>query len=263
MTSQSALEHFIDFSNRLTESLSGREDVIGLVLVGSTADHSRVDEWSDHDFFVITKEGAAEAMRQNLSWLPDHDQIVMSPRETDHGLKVVYRDSHVLEFAVFNDSELELAGLNAYAVAIDRTNITERSLAIAARPSGAAFDFDKEWQLFLALLLIGVGRARRGETLIAGQFVRSYCLNHVLGFVRHWLTPVAGTEHKEDSFNRYRRFELQFPELGQRLEALLQLPVEAGASAMLEFCLELGSATLTPAQVAAAEIVSQRFGWSA
>ena len=91
------LEQFLDFSNRLTASLLERQNVLGLVLVGSTADTSRVDEWSDHDFFVVTEPGSAESLRQDLSWLPDHEQIIMSPRETDHGLKVVYQNSHVLE----------------------------------------------------------------------------------------------------------------------------------------------------------------------
>jgi hypothetical protein len=261
MNSPSALEHFIDFSNQLLESLEVRPEVIGLVLLGSTADHSRVDEWSDHDFFVVTKEGAAEAMRQDLSWLPNHKQIAFSPRETDHGLKVVYQDARVLEFAVFNDSELELAGANTYSVPLDRTNIIERMAAIAVRSAAPAYDFAKEWELFLALLLIGVGRARRGEVLIAGQFVRSYCLNHVLGFVRDWQPPMAGTETKEDSFNRYRRFEQQYPELGEQLEKLTQLPVEQAALGYLEFALSLGAGKLTEAQHSAALLIANRFGW--
>jgi hypothetical protein len=262
MTSLSALERFIDYSDRLRDSLAARENVLGLVLVGSTAEHSRVDEWSDHDFFVITKEGFAESMRQDLSWLPDRDQVVLAPRETDHGLKVVYADSHVLEFAVFEDSELEMAGVNSYAVTLDRTNITERMAIIAARPSQKPYLVDREWQLFLSLLLIGVGRARRGEVLIAGQFVRSYCLNHVLGFVRHWQSPLAGTESKEDSFNRYRRFEQQYPELGAQLEKLSQLPVEQAGQAYLKFALEMGAAKLTEEQRAAAGVIANRFGWA-
>ena len=28
------------------------------------------DEWSDHDFFLISQPGEQEALRQDLSWLP-------------------------------------------------------------------------------------------------------------------------------------------------------------------------------------------------
>lgn len=262
MTSPSVLERFINYSDRLRDSLAERENVIGLILLGSTADHSRVDEWSDHDFFVITTAGTAEAMRQDLSWLPDFEQIALAPRETDHGLKVVYGDSRVLEFAVFEDSELEIAGVNSYAVTLDKTDITERVAAIAKRPAQKPYVFDREWQLFLSLILIGVGRARRGEVLIARQFIGSYCLNHVLGFIRLWKSPLAGTETKEDSFNRFRRFEQQYPELGLRLDKIQQLPVEESAAASLALALELGSENLTSAQTSAAKMVADRFGWT-
>lgn len=262
MTPPSVLERFINYSDRLRDSLAERDNVIGLILLGSTADHSRVDEWSDHDFFVITTSGTAEDMRQDLRWLPDFDQIALAPRETDHGLKVVYQDSRVLEFAVFEDSELEIAGVNSYAVTLDKTDITERVAAIAKRPAQKPYVFEREWQLFLSLLLIGVGRARRGELLIARQFIASYCLNHVLGFIRLWESPLAGTETKEDSFNRFRRFEQQYPEAGQRLDEIQQLPVEQSAEALLAFALEIGAGRITEDQASAARMVADRFSWS-
>lgn len=255
------LEKFVDYSNRLRDSLAAREDVLGLVLVGSTADLGRVDEWSDHDFYVITKDGHAEALRQDLSWLPDHDDIIWRPRETDHGLKVVYRDASVLEFAVFDDKELDAAGANAYNVTLDRTNIAERMVAIAERSKPKAYNFDPEFEIFLSQLLIGVGRARRGETLIAGQFVRSYCLNRALGFIRAWVAPKPGTEPKEDNLDRFRRFEQQYPELGARVEGILQQPVEKAAKELVELVLELGAGRLTDSHLAQAQLVQKRFSW--
>ena len=255
------LEKFVDYSNRLRDSLAARDEVLGLVLVGSTADLGRVDEWSDHDFFVITKDGFAEQLRQDLSWLPDHESIVMRPRETAHGLKVVYADASVLEFAVFEDKELNQAGANAYNVTLDRSNITERMAAIAERSKPKGYDFDTEFEVFLGQMLIGIGRARRGETLISGQFIRSYCLSRVLGFMRAWVKPLAGTEAKEDNLDRFRRFEQQYPELGAEIEGILQQPVEAAGKHLVDLVVRVGHGHLSDKHLSQIHVVRQRFDW--
>lgn len=261
MSSNHLLEQFVDFSNRLRDNLATRDEVLGLVLVGSTAELHRVDEWSDHDFFVVTKPGFAEQMRQDLSWLPDFEDIVMSPRETAHGLKVVYSNAQVLEFAVFEDQELDAAGANAFNVTLDRSNIAERMAAIAERSKPKPYDLEPEYEIFLAQILIGVGRARRGELLIAGQFARSYSLSRVLGFIRSWVAPLPGTEPREDNLDRFRRFEQQHPDLGRELDEILQRPVELAAKGLLELVLRLGEGTLSAKQIAQARVVQSRFGW--
>ena len=175
------LDLFLEFEAELSANLQAHPDVLGLVFVGSAADHSRFDEWSDHDFFVITENERAEALRQDLSWLPNASEIAIRPRETAHGLKVVYRDGHVLEFAVFENRELEIAAANAFLVTVDKTgDIQSRMQALADKTAAESmknnvteFNAEREYELFLCQLLIGVGRARRGEVLIAGQHVRS------------------------------------------------------------------------------------------
>ena len=261
MNSNQLLEEFVDFSNRLRDSLAKRDDVIGLVLVGSTADLARVDEWSDHDFYVVAVNGSAEALRQDLTWLPDFDDIVMRPRETDHGLKVVYASGQVLEFAVFEDCELENAAANAYNVTLDKRNIGDRMAAIANRSRPKPYDFDTEFEVFLGQMLIGIGRARRGEILIAGQFIRSYCLNRALGFLRAWVTPLPGTESKEDNLDRFRRFEQQYPELGAELEAILQQPVEAAGKHLVDLLVRTGQGQLSEKHLSQVHVVRARFGW--
>lgn len=251
---------FLEYSDELARSASEHPDVLGLVLVGSAADTSRVDEWSDHDFFLIVKIGAGELMRGALSWLPNHEDVVIAARETAHGLKVVYRNGHVLEFAVFEDPELELASVNYWAVPVDKTNITARVQALENTTHGTPFEEEKEWGLFLALILIAVGRARRGEVLIAGQAIRSYYLKHVLGFVRDRRKPVVGTEGLEDNLDRFRRFEKQYPVEAARIERILQLPVEDSAREQLVFVLSLGG--FTDEQLAQADVVRARLGWN-
>ena len=40
-------------------------DILGIVFAGSTADASRRDEWSDHDFLMIVNPGQQERYRQD------------------------------------------------------------------------------------------------------------------------------------------------------------------------------------------------------
>lgn len=260
MSSSHTLDAFLDYSDRLAANAQAHPDVLGLVLLGSAADTARADEWSDHDFFLIVKDGLGEKFRQDLSWLPGFAHVVIAPRETDHGLKVVYRDGHVLEFAVFEDRELEIASVNYWVVPVDKTNITSRVEALEKKTTGAPFNEQKEWELLLCHILIGVGRARRGEVLIAGQAIRSYLMRHVIGFVRDRLAPVPGTEEAEDNLDRFRRFEKQYPAEGARLDHILQLPVEDAAQALLDFVLGLDG--FTEEQLGQAAVVSVRLGWS-
>lgn len=254
------IEEYLAYSEALAALATEHPDVLGLVLVGSAADTARVDEWSDHDFFLVVKVGSGERLRKDLSWLPNYETISIAARETAHGLKVVYPNGHVVEFAVFEDPELELASANYWSVPVDKANITARVQAIEARTAGAAFEEDKEWGLFLALILIAVGRARRGEVLIAGQAIRSYYLKHVIGFVRDRKAPVPGTEELEDNLDRFRRFEKQYPAEAARIESNLQLPVEQSAREQLEFVLSLGG--FSKVQLEQADVVKKRLGWS-
>ncbi len=264
------LELFLEFEAELSANLQAHPDVIGLVFVGSAADHSRFDEWSDHDFFVVTENDRAEALRQDLSWLPNASDISIRPRETAHGLKVVYRDGHVLEFAVFENRELEIAAANAFLVTVDKPgDIQTRMRAMADKTAAESeknniteFNAEREYELFLCQLLIGVGRARRGELLIAGQHVRSWAINNLLGLIRHWQHPARGTENKLDNLNRFRRFELQYPVIAARIESALQKPVERSAELLLETLLDAAVGNLGEEQKHQAQVVKDRLGWS-
>jgi len=262
MTADNTLSKFLEYSDRLAANAEADDNVIGLIFLGSAADHSRVDEWSDHDFFLMVKAGFGEQYRGDLSWIPDIEQAVLHPRETDHGLKVVFGDGRVLEFAVFEDAELELASVNSWAAVVDKTDLTPRLEKIEARSSASAakpFDRAKEFELFLALILIGTGRHRRGETLIAGQFIRSYALRNLLGLIRDAHAPVPGTEAKQDNLDRYRRFELQYPSLGRRIENALQKDLDAAALALVEIA--EGLRPLSDREAAQVAAVRGRLGW--
>ena len=263
---ESVLSAFLAFREQLSENLLELDYVLGLVFVGSAADTSRVDRWSDHDFFVITKPGFAEEMRNQLNWLPNVDNISFATRETAHGLKVVYRNGHVLEFAVFNDEELELAGGNVFDVFIDKGefglgSIHDRMNKIVERSKPEPVDWVREFELFLAHLLIGVGRARRGELLIARQHICSYALNHLLGLLRQCAAASPGTEEREDNLNRFRRFEQQYPRLGAELDSYLRQDVESCAKNLLKLALRECKIFLGNDSEVKVETVTGVFGW--
>lgn len=218
---------FEDYTRRLVESIAGREEVEGLVVLGSTAALDRVDEWSDHDFYLVVREGDQEAFRQQLDWLPDPAEIAIAVRETEHGLKVVYRDGHVLEFAVASGAEISTFGGSPYAVLLDRADVATRMAAAPTTPPPAEPDALREFRLFLSLVLIGVGRARRGEELAGGQLVRTYAVERLLTVLRHQLEAQSqGADAEPDAFNVFRRFEAAFPEVGQALGEALAQPVD-------------------------------------
>ena len=65
------------FLDHLADVAEATDEVIGLVVLGSGAAESRPpDQWSDHDVWLITEDGAAEAWRDDASWLPEADRIV-------------------------------------------------------------------------------------------------------------------------------------------------------------------------------------------
>ena len=171
-------DEYNGFSERLRERVAADGRALGLVAVGSMAavDY-QPDQWSDHDFFVVTAPGIQEELRTDMSWLPDADRIVFWHRETDHGLQVFYDDGHLLEFAVFDLEELELAGVNRYRVLLDRGGVEARMAAVRtqthARPR---HDDTHQFGKFLACVQVGAGRARRGEELSAA--ILDLCIEH-------------------------------------------------------------------------------------
>ncbi len=173
----------------------------------------------------------------------------------------MFADGHVLEFAIFEEDGLPFAGVNLFTVPVDKTNILEIVTGLAAQSKeGKPFNWDDEFELFLSLMLIDIGRYRRGEILIAGQFVRSHCVNHLLGLIRDIQKPSPGYAELEDSFNRYRRFDFQYPGIALRIEEALQMRVGESAKVLLQLAIELKQ--LTPRAEAQVLAIKNRLGWS-
>ena len=247
------------FTNQLVANLTQRTDVLGLVAVGSMAAQDyQPDAWSDHDFYVITQTGAQEHYRKQHTWLPDHDNIVWAFQETAHGVKVIYQSGHLLEYAVFDEQELQLARSNRYRVLLDRSTIDQQMAQIAALTNNqstaqiAGFDIGQ----FLTNILVGMGRYARGEVLSAHNFVKGSAVNHLVVLIqRH----VHSEQHSlADNLDPNRRFELVYPTLGAELRALMVQEIPIAATGLLELFGREFTDVMTEEQHKVFEIVSRQ-----
>lgn len=241
MTVDSSVED--RFLTALIDRLSADADVLGLVLAGSSAETSRRDRWSDHDFLVVTADGTPERYRTDLGWLPDADEIGFAFRETPHGLKALYRSGLLVEFAVFDRAEFASCALSHYAVAIDRDQISDLAREVHARTAHRQQDTAADpttgdalaaFRAFLTLVYIGTGRARRGERLSANVFLRDYATGHLLRCVRTLLAEANGRLPAAlDPLDPWRRMETADPELAAALDDALARPVTEVGPALL------------------------------
>jgi hypothetical protein len=213
------LDRFTGFNARLCDNLAARADVLGLVLMGSTAARERVDEWSDHDFAVVTVDGTEDRLRGDLSWLPELANVALALREEHDGFKIIYNNGHVVEFGITSLAGLATWHANAYEVILDRGGVSDAFARVAARPkpSQAARPYH-ELGLFVALLLVGVGRYRRGEVLVASQLVRTVAVGHLVTAWR--LVRPAADSDRLDNLDPVRRFELVYPAAGKATPTL-------------------------------------------
>jgi len=259
-------ERFAELSSGLADGVRGAEPLVGLVLLGSSSEAgaARRDEWSDHDFFAVAAPGAGPRARSELDWLPSPERIVLRAREGELGFAALYDDGHLMEFAVAEPAELGGALATDATVAVDDREARVSALVEAARGAAAAADaFDAENDIRLALLklLVGVGRARRGEVLSAGEFVRTWAVKHLVRAVRGRL-GAASASAARDTIDPIRRFERDFPEWGDEIARALALPVEGAARRLFVLArrLEPGWEGF-PRE--AADTVARRLGWEA
>jgi hypothetical protein len=231
------LDQFRDFTGRMTKNLEKEADVQGFVAVGSMSEIDRLpDEWSDHDFFVIVNDGCQERFRKNFEWLPDSDNIVFSFQETEHGVKIIYNNGHMLEFAIFSPDELYLAKINNYKLIIDRSDIKSRldrvTYETAKWSEGNISGTHYLTGQFLTNLMVGVGRHYRGEKISGFEFAKVHGLNQFVNLVIKHIPPEDS--NAVDNINPLRRFEQAYPALGEKLNLLLDMETPRYVSGMLD-----------------------------
>jgi hypothetical protein len=229
-----AFEHY---TRRLVQWARTRHDVVGVVGLGSTAATTHLpDRYSDHDLFVVTVDGAARGLRDDVGWLPDAERIALCHADTEHGRGVVYDDGHLVEIAVFDLGELDVVRVNAYRVLYDTGGIAERIAALESSTTAWAAGVDPDGSArfagFVEQVIVGLGRYARGERLSADERIRGQALTHLLGLIRDFVPserPAA-----VDNLDPHRRFEQAHPELGRRLGEALEGPLRDLAAVLVE-----------------------------
>jgi hypothetical protein len=257
-------EEYGAFTEALRRSLEADPRVLGLVAVGSMAEReTRPDAWSDHDFLVVVSPGAQEEMRNDVSWLPDRERVAYRFRETAHGVKLLYEHGHMLEFAVFDPDELYLGRFNRYRVLLDRADLARRmeEIAGAAGDSLEAEARDDAYLLgqLLTNVLVAYGRWVRGERLSARSFL-GQAVTHLVRLLARYVP--ASSPALLDNLDPLRRFELGYGALGAALNEVLDRPLPAAASGLLELARQELSGRMPGFPDTALAAVRRRCGWS-
>jgi hypothetical protein len=240
-------------------TLSQRDDVVGVVGMGSTADASRVDEWSDHDVAIVVTPGAEERYRGTTDWMPQPEHVVLVLEEHHGGGKAVYDDGHFVEWGVATLDSLATWAAEDYTVFLDRGGVTQVMEQVASTPFPSnAPDATRDAALFLTALLHGVGRARRGENLSAGDIIRGDAVRALLRAARARSDTDLSVLDRLDGL---RRVERAFPDLAAQIAAAIAEYPEPAARALLgiaERQLGVGEGGLSPAGRTA---IMRRLGW--
>lgn len=212
------------FTGKLLDAARGDPDVLGVILAGSTADASRRDSWSDHDFLWVVKPGLQERYRQGLSWMPDADRIVLRYRETAHGLNVIYDYgdyAHLAEFAVFDPEEVDTMKANDYSVPVDKADIAERMKTVEQKSAPEPLNIVGAVEHALELIFVGASRYARGEKISAHTFIRQWALRRLLQVLPAVIQPPESA--RLDTLDMFRRVEQVLPELAAQIDELLRL----------------------------------------
>lgn len=230
------LSSFQAFTDALQAALEAHPAVIGAVGLGSVAGQShQPDHYSDHDFFVITRPGDQDHIKADLSWLPVYPRVIFSYHDTDHGMKALYDDAKLVEFAVFDPDELARYGrVNDYVVLVDRMGLAALlpTLKAAAAPDQHSLGQSDQrlYGDFLHQCQIAIGRARRGE-LLSGRSLLVAALGNALKLLTRHVPPTQPAVL--DNLDVFRRFEQGYPALGADINAALAGPVDVAANTLI------------------------------
>ena len=211
-------DQYQKFTRELTRRLESDDRVLALIALGSMASEEYRDQWSDHDFWVITIPDAQKTFLDNLSWLPDYRDIAIALRQATQYYTVLYREGHIAEFAVFDIHQLAQGKLNKYQLLFDKQNIHEQIQQISDKTAAQQSTVDTPFEFgnFIVYLWVGLTRYWRGEKMSSHKYLTQYALDALLSLIVTHIPPQ--NENIVDSLDARRRFEVAYPDLQEELD---------------------------------------------
>lgn len=222
---------FDAYTNRLRATLESFPEVVGLITLGTTADSNLRDEWSDHDFWVITKAGSQDSFLEDLSWLPDSHNIAFTIRHGKGHRTALYHNRHKVEFAVFDDNEAREGKAERYRVLIDRDQISELLDSVHLETRKQAQPKSDALESLCVLVWSACERHSRGELLSARQYLDGFAVNRLLSLIS--VSEGANVDEGKDALDPRRRLEQRSPMLAADVLAITAQPIPKAALHLL------------------------------
>jgi len=202
------------------ESLRASGNALALLGLGSVGtETTRLDAYSDLDFFAIVREGYKAHYIDYLEWLSNINPIAYAVRNTVDGYKVLFEDGIFCEFAVFEPQEMAKIPFSAGRIVWKTADFDES----VCKPSEVTppSQHPVEFHLGEALtnLYVGLGRYHRGEKLSAARFIQNYAVDQILQLAGRIETAQPALV---DVYNAERRVEQRFPNLAVQLPMFIQ-----------------------------------------
>lgn len=223
-----------DFLNELISTLQGDPFVFGLIALGSTADPTCRDHWSDHDFWIITSPGSQASYLDTFSWLPQADNILITVRHGVSYRTVLYENKHKVEYAVFDAGEAGRGKIERFQVLIDRRDIGSLAKSIQLqthRERTSALAKPDMLDNLCLLLWTAYERWERGERLSSQRYIQ-FSIDAFLDLLI-WHDGLKKSS-MADKLDTRRRLEQIEPALGQELSRITGLDAAEAGVALIE-----------------------------
>lgn len=221
------------FLQQLGQSLEKDPNVSCLLGLGSMSEISRMDDYSDMDFFLIVETGHKQAYIDDLSWLAIKP-MVFQFKNTKDGHKVLFDDDVFAEFAVFEKEELPEIAFTAGKIIYAKKGFDVSWVIPKNVPQIKKRSVDFLVNEALTNLYIGLKRDHRGETASAFSFIQVYAASLIIELFQEIYPSKPALI---DPFVFERRIENRFTEAFDVLSKIKQgyLNNKASAQAALQF----------------------------
>lgn len=203
--------------DRLTDVLRNDPDCLGLLALGSAADISRMDAYSDLDFFVIVKEGSVDRFLDHDFWLNACAPVAYRFRNTRDGHKVLWEDGIYAEYAVFDVSTLAHIPYSPGRWCFMREGVYLPNQPNKPLPDPRQSP-DFAYNEALTNLLVGMMRYRRGERLAGARLIQVHAIDRILATLEDPKVPLPSSV---DPFSLDRRVEFRHPEIVELLKKVI------------------------------------------